>query len=61
MIRKFAEMYYHFFISHGILMKFQANIAQFNSTMLTNFYPNRAENKTVHMATSLQGTRPETF
>ena len=62
-IRKFAEKYYHFFISHAILIKFAGNITQFNSSKMTSLYPNRANNEkiTVSMATSLHGTRPKTF
>ena len=62
-IRKFAEKYYHSFISYAIPIKFSGNIAQFNSSKMTNLYPNRANNErnTISMATSLHGTRPKTF
>ena len=42
----FAEKYYDFVISHAILMKFQVNIAQFNSIIMTNFYPISLKMKT---------------
>ena len=56
----FAEKYYHFLIPHVILMKFQVNIAQFNSSIMTHFYPNRAhnENITLYKATPLHRTGP---
>ena len=62
-IRKFAEKYYHSFISHAILIKFAWHTARFNSSKMTNLYPNRANNEkvTVSMVTSLHGTRPKTF
>ena len=39
------------------------NIARFNSSEMTNLYPNRANNEkiTVSVSTSLYSTRPKTF